>query len=599
MTSRAIMLTGEWGSGKSFYVKNTLKPFLESEENGNHKCAIISLYGLSDVTEISKAIYMELRAIKTDNKSEAGTTAKVVTKIVGKTLFNGLMGKLGFEIGNISDTDFQEIYNSIDLSNKLIVLEDIERTQINIIDLFGYINNMCEIDGVKILLITNEEEMLTTNEKTDEKGRKIKYYTESAMIYKRIKEKTVGDTVRFVCAYSETIQQIINSFGSTLQKFNNQNCAEDIWDIFILLKSFNFRAFIYACQKSKDIFEFVEKEKIVLSEEIEKIVFYGIIAFAQRQGRGERVLFDSNTYISAELGLNDEYPLFHFCYDYLIHQTLSKKEIINATELYNEYRQNSEWNSGRDKDLKLIKEFYINSEKDIIDAVSNLPEKLRNGHIPYCDYGILINSLIAIRYDARIRINLEEIIDVVLEKLEKSDSTITFENLFNAGYTLHNEKSKKVFESVKGKMSETLDKRDSVVFDYTPESLNEFYQNNIIRLRDDVANKGFAYKLDFFRFTEMLKHCSAYQISIVRNIFKNLYQDKNFFQFYNKDKIALRELSKKCSLLFESENYDKIQKLQLKWFVHDLNSYIKQFDAEDYQSNAEDYRGDWINDKDS
>lgn len=590
MTSRAIMLTGEWGSGKSFYVKNTLKPFLESEDNGSHKCAIISLYSLSDVSEISKAIYMELRTIKRDNKSEAGTTAKVVTKIVGKTLFNGMIGKLGFELGSISDTDIQEIYNSIDLSDKLIVLEDIERTQINIIDLFGYINNMCEIDGVKILLITNEEEMLTTYEKIDENGRKIKYYTDSAMLYKRIKEKTVGDTVQFVCDYAETIQQIINSFGSVLQRFNNQNCAEDIWDIFILLNSFNFRAFIYACQKTKDIFDFVEKEQIVISEEIEKIIFYGIIAFAQRQGRGERFFFDSNTYISAELGLNDEYPLFHFCYDYLIHQTLSKNEIINATELYNEYRQNSEWNSGRDKDLKLIKEFYINSEKDIIDAVSNLPEKLRNGHIPYCDYGILINSLIAIRYDARIRINLEEIIDVVLEKLEKSDNTITFENLFNAGYTLHSEKSKRTFESVKRKMSETLDKRDSVAFYYTPESLNEFYQNNLIRLGDDVANKGFAYKLDIFRFTEMLKQCSAYQISTVRNIFKILYQDKNFIQFFEKDRMALRKLLRNCSLLLEYENYDKIQLFQMEWFVHDLKSYVDQF-------NAEDYRGEWINDK--
>ena len=71
ITGRAIMLTGEWGSGKSYYVKNTLKPFLEDNDNGKHKCVIVSLYGLSDTSEISKAIYMELRTIKKSFSSEA------------------------------------------------------------------------------------------------------------------------------------------------------------------------------------------------------------------------------------------------------------------------------------------------------------------------------------------------------------------------------------------------------------------------------------------------------------------------------------------------------------------------------------------------
>ena len=34
-TGRAIMLTAEWGSGKSYYVKTKLKSFLEDKKNGN------------------------------------------------------------------------------------------------------------------------------------------------------------------------------------------------------------------------------------------------------------------------------------------------------------------------------------------------------------------------------------------------------------------------------------------------------------------------------------------------------------------------------------------------------------------------------------
>ena len=50
ITGRAIMLSGEWGSGKSYYVKTKLKSFLENKDNDRHKCVIVSLYELSDTS---------------------------------------------------------------------------------------------------------------------------------------------------------------------------------------------------------------------------------------------------------------------------------------------------------------------------------------------------------------------------------------------------------------------------------------------------------------------------------------------------------------------------------------------------------------------
>ena len=40
ITGRAIMITSAWGSGKSYYVKNILKNYLESDEGGKHDCVI-------------------------------------------------------------------------------------------------------------------------------------------------------------------------------------------------------------------------------------------------------------------------------------------------------------------------------------------------------------------------------------------------------------------------------------------------------------------------------------------------------------------------------------------------------------------------------
>lgn len=266
-TGRAIMLSGEWGSGKSYYIKNTLKPFIEDKDR---QCVVVSLYGLSSLSEISKAIYIELRTVIKSPTSEVGNTLKIAGKIIGKTIFNGLVSMIGFDIGNIEEKDLQSVYESVNLTNKLIILEDIERTQIDMIELLGYINNMCENDGAKVLLVTNESEFLTTYEKTDDEGKSIKYYTDSALAYKRAKEKTIGDTIYFVCDYENTIQHIIKSFGVFLQKYSSSECVADIRDIFYLMSSHNLRAFIYCCQKVEEILIYLSNNKIFIEDEVKK-----------------------------------------------------------------------------------------------------------------------------------------------------------------------------------------------------------------------------------------------------------------------------------------------------------------------------------------
>ena len=47
-THSAIMLTGEWGSGKSYYIQHELIPFLNND--GPSRCVTVSLYGLSDIS---------------------------------------------------------------------------------------------------------------------------------------------------------------------------------------------------------------------------------------------------------------------------------------------------------------------------------------------------------------------------------------------------------------------------------------------------------------------------------------------------------------------------------------------------------------------
>ena len=128
-TKSAIMLTAPWGSGKSHYIQNELKPFLE---NGEIRCLIVSLYGLKNLFEVSKALYLECRTKFLNNGSEKA----VAGKLAAKTILKGVTSFFSIDLSH-SDKEMQELFDSVDLSGKLIILEDLERSGIDILEVLG------------------------------------------------------------------------------------------------------------------------------------------------------------------------------------------------------------------------------------------------------------------------------------------------------------------------------------------------------------------------------------------------------------------------------------------------------------------------------
>ena len=59
-TDYAIMINGEWGSGKTYFWNHKIRPKIESMQlNGKRYTAIyMSLYGISNLEEISKKIFI-------------------------------------------------------------------------------------------------------------------------------------------------------------------------------------------------------------------------------------------------------------------------------------------------------------------------------------------------------------------------------------------------------------------------------------------------------------------------------------------------------------------------------------------------------------
>lgn len=74
------MLDGQWGIGKSYFIRNKLYPQLNKRENIN--CANISLYGIADLAEVSKSIYLQLRLHLEKESSEKDAAKSLAVSTV-------------------------------------------------------------------------------------------------------------------------------------------------------------------------------------------------------------------------------------------------------------------------------------------------------------------------------------------------------------------------------------------------------------------------------------------------------------------------------------------------------------------------------------
>jgi len=584
ITGRAIMLSAGWGSGKSYYVKNKLKPFLEEKYNGKYKCVIVSLYGLSDTSEISKAIYMEMRTIKTPS-SETASTAKAVGKILGKTIFNGLVSKIGFDLCSIKDEDLQKVYESIDLDEKLIVLEDIERTQIDIIKLLGYINNMCENDGVKVLLVTNESEILhfhIEEIKIQEHGREKteykKVYSKKAKKYLKMKEKSVSDTIQFHSDFKETIDSIIDKFkNDELSRFKGVITAprRSIMRNDII----NYREVIVACQKACDIYNYMNTYSITADNEFKKCVFVGLVNYLQKRLDNPDLKFKENSIMDADLSGDSIYPLMRFCYYYYHSQIITQESIMKAIAEYDDYLIYVDKTGYDDKDLKVLYALFVSTEKSLNIAIQNIYNRLDNvSDISLKHYDRIINYLLILKYDAKMHNDkIDKIIDKIIANLKGRGTKFNRTNhLFSSTIAIQDKEGFNEFQEIQKKVLDSLNYTKNHI--ELPNSLN--YGDIITKISSDNIRQynpnEIIKKISLEKIIGYIPEFTAEILDDLRHILLTI----DYNELSEDTEASIMKFKDEISLLLQKEDIDLdcIKRLQLSWICNAVERDIEERD---------------------
>ncbi|HEV2815999.1 MAG TPA: P-loop NTPase fold protein [Allosphingosinicella sp.] len=171
----AVLLSGPWGSGKTYQAQKIVSDLLTANSTPSQsswlrrwstprqakRYVLVSLYGLRTPQEIDDAMVAALYPWTTDDGIRIAAS-------VGKAVLKH------------AKIDLPEL-KAGDLINRMsahvFIFDDLERCRMAVTDALGYINQLVERDGCKVVVLANEAELAGQEE------------------YRRGKEKLIGKTL--------------------------------------------------------------------------------------------------------------------------------------------------------------------------------------------------------------------------------------------------------------------------------------------------------------------------------------------------------------------------------------------------------------------
>jgi|GEM_PF-1457288 len=193
----AVLLSGKWGSGKTHFIEQF------KSEHTNIRVVKISLFGLKSKEDIHKKIVLEQFTFPKTSESIAKNLNGVLEKFTGINLNLTL-----------SDISVESAIKHVGKKKTVFVFDDLERMEMSFSEAFGYINQLVEDYGQKVIFIADDTHLKDREE------------------YQQFKEKIIGKTFQieqdFDIAFTSFINELKNS-KEILQ--NNQSIIKTVFNM--------------------------------------------------------------------------------------------------------------------------------------------------------------------------------------------------------------------------------------------------------------------------------------------------------------------------------------------------------------------------------
>lgn len=233
----ALLLTGKWGCGKTHLIRQVRD---ELNKEAQYAVVVVSLFGIDSIQgvarKVKESVFKIMMGSEEQNQEKAwGKKAKSVLSSVTAVLgeFSNYAKGVNTAL-SINPYDLVAVSSQISCRQNgttikkelVLVFDDFERSKIDKVELLGAINDYCENDGIKTILVADEAHI-----EGDE--------------YKGFKEKLISRTVKVRADFANAIWHIINNYKETVQGYKDflGNNIGAISILFIESRTDNIRSF--------------------------------------------------------------------------------------------------------------------------------------------------------------------------------------------------------------------------------------------------------------------------------------------------------------------------------------------------------------------
>lgn len=263
-TDYAIMIFGDWGCGKTYYVENELKEIIKNSQasqtpKASKELLYISLYGIQSVEEIDTRILNSVSGVY-----RWATALKPILNVgsdVAETFCKPLSSvKSIFKSKNISALN--KFLQSP--QNYVYVFDDLERIgNIDTKDVLSYINDLCEHKKCKVIVVCNEE-----------KSKELKEF----------KEKTVRYSVQLQCDILKVFDSFIGKYEENFREYIGNN-KSFICEIFQASQCNNLRTLSFVLDILEGLYKATPNSKYKDIVNKQFICFTVIYSIEYKEGR--------------------------------------------------------------------------------------------------------------------------------------------------------------------------------------------------------------------------------------------------------------------------------------------------------------------------
>ena len=285
-TDYALMINGDWGCGKTYYLNHDFKEFVKEQfcpfdpdmygqikkgikDIGNgvpsdykYFPAFISLYGISSADDFQYRVFLGVNTW-------------------AKNKFVGAMAAMGSKVADIIGLSLEKKDTNkltVISNNTVLVFDDLERIcsdKISAKEVLGLINEYSEHNHYKVIIVCNED---VYEGKLDGLNRDEEYW--------RYKEKTIRYTYRFEADVPKVYDTIVNTFNNTdLKQYLEQN-KSFILNLFDLGGKKNLRTLKYYLDSLSKIF--VNVTDVKYKKQILKTLCVSTMIYATEYKNGKR-----------------------------------------------------------------------------------------------------------------------------------------------------------------------------------------------------------------------------------------------------------------------------------------------------------------------